>query len=337
MLGCEIRPNQKFALVATSASVDHRVPQNIALGSGTWVTTGLPIGLDSEWKRWIGSIRAETIEEDCNLFLCVAMGSALPGVVDAESPRLAREVSALFEGLLLTGNINITRAPIQIGGARVGDGMSVRQIGDLLVPRMAGGVEHDDITEGMLQEAFRFMSPFLHLYDVRAPDRVRRILGIHSKALREPNTLERLHQFCRCIEGFILPATGKTAKQFVSRTEMFVGPRHHSVMQQLYDMRSKVEHMQDFDLPGHLSERERRLEVLKMVAMAQGLARYCVGQFLGRRALWPHFADNNALAAFWQLDRTDRQAIWGDPLDLKALIRRFNPAEFTNEALGLPP
>jgi hypothetical protein len=42
-----------------------------------------------------------------------------------------------------------------------------------------------------------------------------------------------LHQYCRCIEGLILPDPGNTKKQFRSRTELFIGPKHHVLMGEL--------------------------------------------------------------------------------------------------------
>ena len=44
----------------------------------------------------------------------------------------------------------------------------------------------------------------------------------------------------RCIDGLILPDTGKTKQQFKSRTELFIGPRHHELMGDIYDLRSAV-------------------------------------------------------------------------------------------------
>jgi hypothetical protein len=36
----------------------------------------------------------------------------------------------------------------------------------------------------------------------------------------------------------ILPAAGKTKRQFKSRAELFIGPGHHDLMGELYDVRS---------------------------------------------------------------------------------------------------
>jgi hypothetical protein len=51
---------------------------------------------------------------------------------------------------------------------------------------------------------------------------------VETRSLRDD--MERLHQYCRCIEGLIMAEPGKALKQFKSRTELFIGPRHHDLM-----------------------------------------------------------------------------------------------------------
>src|SRR5688500_297692 len=89
MLACMkssvIKLNQKFSFVGLSTVLEDDVPEVVSLGSCVWATTKLPVGLDDEWRKWIGSIRTERIEEDCDLFLCAAMDTDEPGVLDHEN------------------------------------------------------------------------------------------------------------------------------------------------------------------------------------------------------------------------------------------------------------
>ena len=56
--------------------------------------------------------------------------------------------------------------------------------------------------------------------------RLRRTLQyLYWRHVRLQDTLDRLHQYCRCIDGLILPDAGETKRQFKSRTELFIGPR----------------------------------------------------------------------------------------------------------------
>lgn len=75
--------------------------------------------------------------------------------------------------------------------------------------------------------------------------RLFRTLHIYCEARSTPDILDRLRQYCRCIDGLILPKAGETKRQFKSRTELFIGPRHHELMGEIYDVRSAVEHLHE--------------------------------------------------------------------------------------------
>lgn len=330
-----IKPDQKFSFVALSVNVDHKLPENMPFHQRLWATRKLPVALDEDWKKWIGSIRAERIAEDCNLFLCAAMDSAEPGVLDHENKELDSAVMRLFDGLMLTGNVNTTATPIMLGGAYQHDGLTVRSISDLRRPMIPGGVDYDDVTADMVALAWRHAMGRIGFEKTTTYDRIARVLFIFDNAVVTQSVHERLHQFCRCIEGLILPNVGKTEKQFVSRTELFVGPSNHDTMRTLYKMRSKVEHMHDYEWPAGLAERDRRLLVMRRAALAQELARLCISHFLVTDDVWPYYASHDQLAQYWALPAPDRQKLWGPPFDLNAIDGKFDPAAFTDELLGL--
>jgi len=331
-----IKPKQKFSFVALSANVEDALPQHMPLRPGLWVTRRLPIALDEEWRKWIGSIRAERIAEDCNLFLCAVMDSAEPDVLDHENKQLDSASMRLFDGLMLAGNVMTTATPILIGGAYQKDGLTVRSISDLRRPLIPAGVDYDDVTADVVALAYRHMMGRINFEKTTTYDRIARVLFIFDNAVVAPSVHERLHQFCRCIEGLILPSVGKTEKQFVSRTELFVGPSHHDTMRALYQMRSRVEHMHDYDWPAGFAERDRRLLVMRRAALAQELARLCISRFLVTKDVWPYYVSPDQLASFWALPAADRRKLWGAPFDLVAIDRAFDKTSFTDELLGLP-
>jgi hypothetical protein len=61
----------------------------------------------------------------------------------------------------------------------------------------------------------------------------------------------------------------------------------------------------------------------------------CITRFLTSPALWAHYATVEALRAFWKLDIAVKRELWGPPIDLAALDRKFDPNRFTNATLGL--
>src|SRR5690348_7141172 len=105
--------------------------------------------------------------------------------------------------------------------------------------------------------------------------RLFRVLAIYIKARATADLLDQVHQYCRCVEGFVLPPVGATARKFKSRTELFIGAEHHDLMGDLYDIRSAVEHLNE-----HLyvtgAGREDRMDMLRKAAIIEALARHCL-------------------------------------------------------------
>lgn len=62
--------------------------------------------------------------------------------------------------------------------------------------------------------------------------------------------------------------------------------------------------------------------------------RRALSRVIGTPHLWEHFANAAALEAFWRLDPTDRQKLWGDPIDPLSPIANFDPAQVTNAQLA---
>jgi hypothetical protein len=151
-------------------------------------------------------------------------------------------------------------------------------------------------------------------------------LGV-ARAIRD--NMDRLHQYCRCIEGLIVPSPGNTKRQFKSRTVLFIGPRHQQMMGETYDVRSDVEllhenkHLEVFD-------RNARLELVKKLEMMEFIARSALVRIVLDRNLWPHFANTAALQAFWALDDQQRSALWSTTIDPTDALIGFDPSHINN-------
>jgi hypothetical protein len=131
--------------------------------------------------------------------------------------------------------------------------------------------------------------------------RLQRTLGIYTKTRAAQDILERIHQYCRCIDGLTLPDVGKNKRQFQSRTELFIGPSHHDMMGDLYDIRSNVEHLHEGTYLEHF-HRATRLELVQKEAIVEQIVRTAPVRIIGNNTFWPHFANTNALSTF----RVDR-------------------------------
>ncbi len=165
--------------------------------------------------------------------------------------------------------------------------------------------------------------------------RLFRTLDIYIEARSTVDILDRLHQYCRCIDGLILPSAGETKRQFKSRTELFIGPRHHDMMGEIYDVRSAVEHLHENRyLEGF--DRATRLDLVSKDAIVEHIARMALSRVLADNTLWPYFANTPALAAFWVLPVADRQRIWGNTFDPMDAISDFDPKYIHDGHLGGP-
>jgi hypothetical protein len=63
----------------------------------------------------------------------------------------------------------------------------------------------------------------------------------------------------------------------------------------------------------------------KKEAIAEHIAREAIARVIGETALWHHFANTVALAAFWALPAKERCQIWGDSFDALEAIEDFDP------------
>lgn len=216
--------------------------------------------------------------------------------------------------------------PLRLSGAHRDTEIDVRSVADLDAAWWPYGIEHPPVSEARLREAADLAVALAEMPSPGKYGRLWRIAHAFYDGLRSPDPGRRIHQFVRCVEGFILPDAGATERQFKSRTEVFVGPRDHALTEQLYKVRSAVEHLHgpEKEVAGS-TDRERGLVVVQRAVEAEALARYCIRHLLLNRTLWPHFESDSALASFWALDAGARNKTWGQPLKLASVSAGFKP------------
>jgi len=333
----EISPGEKFALLTVRTHMPG-LPTcpTVKIAAGIWAWDRFPFPLTDDWKSMIGNVRERWLNH-ANLVLVAKAPSLTPDNIDGENQHLKREVFLHFQTLLLAANVPIYDMPIMATGCHKNGRVEVHQLSELPPPLNMPGLVRDPVTVDALALAAAMRTAIASLEATGGFKRIGRVFGIHQRALKNPEHDERLHQFCRCIEGFILPLVAKTTSQFRSRTELFVGQSQHEAMGRLYEMRSQIEHLHTMDFPDWpKDERERRLVLLRESAFVQELSRYCISRFLLTKALWQHFGDDKALADYWQPSNANlRQQTWGAPADVSALRRRFDATLISNGELGL--
>jgi hypothetical protein len=331
-----IADGEKYALIGLSVRMEGRLLSGPINGTLS-VLVDTAFAMPDHWREWVGSIRSEELA-DCNLFLLSKMRSSTPDVLDAENQALVQRVWNFYTGLLLASPFAAAHRPVVLTGSRRDGEIDIRQQQDLDSPvpcefRPYPPVKPDDIR--LAAQLGVNLSAIGATPPAGGPWRLFRTLHVYTEARTAPDILDRLHQYSRCIDGLILPAAGETKRQFKSRTELFIGPRHHDMMGEIYDVRSAVEHLHENRyLEGF--DRETRLDLLKKEAVAEYVARASLARIVGDSSLWPNFANTTALSAFWALPDVDRRRIWGSPINPLDALADFNPAMIHDGHLGGP-
>lgn len=309
-----ILDGEKYALVGLNVELaDHAPPEQVA--PALWVRTDETFQVPTEWRRWLGFIRSSQLETD-NLFLISKVASATPDVLDCENQTLKQRVWHFYVGLLLSARFSPSHKPVMLTGARRDGRVGVSQISDLELPASQSFAPPALVRDDLLRAA-----KLGRKLEEMQPDgngsgfwQLNRVLHLYVETRSRTQALDRIHQYCRCVEGLIRPAAGKTKAQFKSRTEIFIGPGHHDLMDDLYDIRSDVEHLHEYK---HLQnpDKEKMLLLDKMEENIEFIARMTLARIICDGRLWQFFRTAEALEGFWALPKGERQDIWGDPFD----------------------
>jgi hypothetical protein len=329
-----IEDGEKYGLVGLKVKLEGHLPPG-KISPNLWVLADTKFNVRPSWREWLGSIRVEEVE-DCNLFLLSKLPSETPGVLDAESNAVQQRAWTFYVGLLLASTFAPAHRPVLLTGSRKGGEIDIRRQQDFDSPipgviRPYPSVVPDNIrTASHLGENLEILA--------MAPIsgghwRLFRTLHIYTEARTAGEIVDRIHQYCRCIDGLILPAVGKTRQQFKSRTEIFIGPGHHELMGELYDVRSAVEHLHE-NRYLETFDRSMRLDLVKKEAIVEHVARSALARVIGDDTLWSHFANTPALEKFWTLTSAERTKIWGDPIDPLTAIADFDPQYIHDGLLG---
>jgi hypothetical protein len=325
---------EKYALVGLTVKFEGTLPPgNPAVNLS--VLAGTTFEVPANWREWLGSIRAGEVE-DCNLFLLSKQASAAPGVLDAENQKLQQRVWSFYVGLLLASPFAPAHKPVMLTGVRRDGEIDLRQQQDFESPIPCVFRPYPPVVPDDIRLAARLGENLETI--VTAPIagghwRLFRTLHVYTEARTISEIVDRIHQYCRCIDGLILPAAGRTKQQFKSRTELFIGPGHHDLMGELYDVRSAVEHLHENRYLEYF-DRAIRLELARKEAIAEYIARTALARVIGDDALWSHFGNTPALEKFWALSLPERKKIWGDAIDPLAAVADFDPQYIHDGLLG---
>jgi len=335
MITYRVESREKYALIAIpQLLVRIDISGELQVEPDLWVNTTFPFNLADHWKEWIGSIATSELEM-AQLFLLTKGPSAEPETLDGDNRKYQLRIYKFYQGLMLSGFLRCDGQPLLLTGASQKGNIDVREYRGLPNPHYIPGSPIDNIDIGRLNLVAKLASAIDIIPRKGKYDRFNHVFSIFFAGIESEAADESLHHFVRCIEGFIFPEPGKTRKRFLSRTELFIGPGHHQLLGELFDIRSSVEHLHSSirDINGS-TDREKWLTLFERAYEAGAIARYCIRTFLLNPGLWKHFEDDNALNLFWSLPDKDRRKLWGDPLDIQAITKQFDPSGIRDDELA---
>ena len=317
----QFRKNSKFVMLALDGIYSELPDAEFQLSDGTWVMPRVPAVADlGIWKEWIGSIRAGSLER-ANLVLLVEEESDNPLILDEVHNRLRDSLGQLFYFLHFRQGIECSGANEAdlLCGSCANGGPIIRQMNKLPAFYQSRGYTRAPITEEWLKEALALRSGS-RVIGSAGGDFRRVILGLNVlfSGLRETGQ-ERLHQLVRSLEALILPDTGKTKGQFVHRCQTFAlsGNAAQLALQEIFDMRSDTEHLQDWNRAVQTYPVAEREDVCwQRTRQAELLACVAYSRVLTDATVQTHFRTDDTAAQFWKLPDDKRRAIWGKPLDI---------------------
>ena len=330
-----IDDGEKYALVGLEVKFEGAPPPE-QIAPNLQVLTETTFEVPPEWREWLGSIRADQVQ-DSNLLLVSKLESPPPVDLEDENQLLQQRVLRFYTGLLLSAMFSPSHEPVMLAGERKDGAICVRQQADLDCPSPQNFRPHPPLVAADIQLAARLA----HQLDSMRPDtetvNLLHLLGmidIYVETRTIAELLDRIHQYCRCIEGLIRPAIGKTKRQFKSRTQLFIGPNHHDLMGELYDIRSNVVHLHENRYLETI-DRKVQLDLVAKEAIAEYIARSALARIICNEALWPHFGNTAALDEFWSLSLDKQRSVWGDPIDPLEALAEFNPEYLHDGHLGM--
>jgi hypothetical protein len=331
-----IDDGEKYAVIALRVKLDDAVPLQ-KMTPHHWAFADTRFDMPAHWREWLGTVRTEEIEHS-NLFLLSKMRSQAPQIVDGETIEVKRHAGQFYAGLLLASPFVPAHKPVMLAGYCQNGEINVRSQ-DNYEPAIPSMVRHyPSLTLGEVQLAAKIGSQIAAVATTPLNGghwRLFRILHLYLEARTIRDNMDRLHQYCRCIDGLLVSKQGEARKQFKSRTELFIGPRHHTLMGETYDVRSDVEHLHENK---HLEvfERAARLELVKKLEMMEYIVRSALVRILLDPKLWPHFGNTPALQAFWALDEQARRTLWGATINPMEVLAAFDPRYISDAQLGGP-
>lgn len=316
----EIRNNYKFAAIAFSRSTSV-LKSRTKVGEGLFFLPQLPFEVDSKWQEWLGQLRSDEILR-ANLVLFATGPSANPGVFDVENQKLQRAILKLLYSLLVLGipsyaNMNVLQGANQDGC------ITVSQVARMPTFYVGSGSSPYVVNDDVVAQTRRIFESMETIYSLPGKFvQLTRGLKAFLQAMAEENDYDRLHQFIRSIDALLMTDKGQGKKQFKDRCRTFTlcARELEQVLDSMYELRGRVEHLRDWhDLFQKSNDQERLSTANRRTRQAEALSRHVYKEILATPTLLNIFEGNQSIIEFWRLPEDERARVWSNKFDLDSV------------------
>lgn len=322
-----IAPGEKFACLALIGTVLQTPLKGATeLGYGCWALSQLPVPLDGTWRTWIGSVLAGEIERANVVFLAKAR-SVDPSVQDAEYQTLLWRVEHLLWGIAIAAGVPAYKRAVCVAG---GSPKGPPEVWTVVRPdRLVStpGMPEVRLDVGDLTRACGVLTQIELVRQAAAVAegsyaRIARGLRAFIGGLRSTENDVRLHQFVRAVEACLSPEDWRE-DAFVEGVRTFVSmaPDAAPTIREMYRLRGKAEHMDDFRLALRTTRGADRDSVaMRRVRQAHELARRLYESLYSPlRGHLELYRSDESIRRFWREPTWVRRALWGERVDMDAV------------------
>lgn len=314
-----INDNEKYAIL-TFYDANANIKEGIInIDENLSIASEFPIEMETYWKKWIGDIQSEKIKNS-NLSIIYKLKVENPEIIDRNNTECESKVYLFYCAVVTITDLLCEYFPLQISGAKYNNIFEVQGFSQMLKPEFVYGTPFRRIDINVINEATQNYFALLKLSSIKKHSRIFRGLNYFLDGITAHDWKNKFHNFVRVIEAFINPEIGNTQKQFKSRTELFIGPSFHPLMDKIYAIRSNIEHVHEIE-KGIIDLNISQFQ--KLTIVTQIISRYLLSFFLKNQNTWSHFEDTK-IDEFWKLTPEQRNEIWPDILNINTILSEID-------------
>ena len=305
-----------FANVGLEPELLEQVP--LDLGDNVWVLDRPHFDFPAFWRGWIGSIKADRVS-DSNLFLLKKKESKTPDVLDHENQELIKEVEGVFYGIVLQG-MPQHEAAYRLTGAVSGDKAGLRQFTEIYDHHAYA--KKTPVSPHTCKIAKAVACGIGEMLSLTAFLRLQRGFKALIDATRARYLEVAVHQFVRAMDALIIPRVGSSKRDFAHRCQTFSVSNevNRTVLEEIYDIRSNVEHMHEWNGVATTEEAMRDEPILRRrLYQIESLALSVYLKIMTSTMHRNIFHSNSTIQDFWTLPDDEKSRVWADKLDLTGI------------------